>query len=60
MKDLRAETLAQRSELMGHSNRFETKVDRMRLDLSQFYRVLGEHGARLDNLEKRCIWLPLN
>jgi len=52
LKDLRGEMLGQRAELMGHLLRLETKFDRMQSDLAQFYRILGEHGARIDNLEK--------
>jgi len=29
------------------------RLDRMQTDLSQFYRNLGQHDARLDNIEKR-------
>ena len=39
--------------LKGDFNRLETNQDRMQADLSQFYKIMGEHGARLDSLEKR-------
>jgi uncharacterized protein YPO0396 len=29
------------------------RLDRMQADLSMFYKNLGEHSARIDNLEKR-------
>jgi len=27
--------------------------DRMQADMAQFYRILGQHDSRLDNLEKK-------
>jgi TolA-binding protein len=32
----------------------DARLDRMQADLSQFYRDLGDHGARIDALEKRA------
>jgi hypothetical protein len=34
-------------------DRMETRLDRIELDLREFYRVIGMHDARLDNLEKK-------
>jgi hypothetical protein len=34
-------------------DRIEARLDRIEADLREFYRVLGQHQARLDNLEKR-------
>lgn len=31
----------------------EVRIDRIQADLAQFYRILGEHGARIGNIEKR-------
>ena len=33
--------------------RIEARLDRLEADLREFYRTLGQHEARLDNLEKR-------
>jgi len=33
-------------------DRLEARLDRMQADLSMFYRILGEHGADIDNLKK--------
>lgn len=30
-----------------------TRIDRIEADLREFYRVMGLHEARLDNLEKK-------
>jgi hypothetical protein len=34
-------------------NAIDARLDRMQADLSQFYRELGRHDVRIDNLEKR-------
>jgi septal ring factor EnvC (AmiA/AmiB activator) len=34
-------------------DRLEARLDRIEADLREFYRTLGQHDARLDNLEKR-------
>jgi hypothetical protein len=34
-------------------DRLEARLDRIVADLREFYRTLGQHDARLDNLEKR-------
>ena len=34
-------------------DRIEARLDRIEADLREFYRVLGMHDARLDNIEKR-------
>jgi hypothetical protein len=34
-------------------DKIEGRLDRMQSDLSQFYRDLGDHGARIDILEKK-------
>jgi hypothetical protein len=31
----------------------ESRLDRIEADLREFYRTLGQHDARLDNLERR-------
>ena len=57
LRDLKSELKSDlkdlRSEMKSDFLRIESKQDRMQADLSQFYRILGEHGARIDNLEKR-------
>ena len=49
VKELRSELNGQinglRSELGG-------KMDRLQADLTQFYRIIGQHDARIENLEK--------
>ncbi len=30
----------------------ESRIDRIQADLAQFYRILGEHGAKIENIEK--------
>jgi hypothetical protein len=37
----------------GSANSTNARIDRISDDLKQFYRTLGEHEARLDNLEKK-------
>jgi hypothetical protein len=39
--------------LEGRVDRIEARLDRIKADLREFYRTLGQHDARLDNLEKR-------
>ena len=34
-------------------DRIEARLDRIEADLREFFRVLGMHEARLDNIEKR-------
>jgi len=41
------------SSLGGRMDRLEARLDRIEADLREFYRTLGQHDARLDNLEKR-------
>lgn len=31
----------------------ESRIDRIQSDLAQFFRILGEHGAKIENMEKR-------
>jgi septal ring factor EnvC (AmiA/AmiB activator) len=47
--------LSQRSsERLEHRmDRLEAWLDRIEADLREFYRTLGQHDARLDNMEKR-------
>jgi hypothetical protein len=40
--------LSQRS-----SDRLETRLMRIEADLREFYRTLGQHDAKIENLEKR-------
>jgi hypothetical protein len=43
-------------------NRLETRIDTRLLviegDLRRFYQILGEHSAKVENLEKRVDKLP--
>ena len=42
------------SALLEHRmDRIEAWLDRIEADLREFYRTLGQHEARLDNLERR-------
>ena len=41
------------SRLGSRIDRLEARLDRIEADLREFYRTLGQHDARLDNLEKR-------
>jgi hypothetical protein len=45
------------SRLDTRINSLESRVnagfDRMQADMAQFYRILGQHDSRLDNLEKK-------
>jgi len=41
------------SSLGGRMDRLEARLDRIEADLREFYRTLGQHDARLDNMEKR-------
>jgi hypothetical protein len=41
------------SSLGSRMDRLEARLDRIEADLREFYRTLGQHDARLDNLEKR-------
>jgi len=41
------------SSLGGRMDRLEARLDRIEADLREFFRTLGQHDARLDNLEKR-------
>ena len=43
------------SSLGSRMDRLETRLDRIEADLREFYRTLGQHDARLDNLEKRRV-----
>ena len=43
------------SSLGSRMDRLETRLDRIEADLREFYRTLGRHDARLDNLEKRRV-----
>ena len=41
------------SSLGGRMDRLEARMDRIEADLREFYRTLGQHDARLDNMERR-------
>jgi F0F1-type ATP synthase membrane subunit b/b' len=41
------------NSLGGRMDRLEARLDRIEADLREFYRTLGQHEARLDNLERR-------
>jgi len=47
--------LNQRSadRLEHRSDRIETRLERIESDLREFYRTLGQHDAKIENLEKR-------
>jgi hypothetical protein len=30
----------------------EGRIDRVQADMAQFYRILGEHGAKIENMQK--------
>ncbi len=49
--DKRIDSLEQRME--ARFDRLEARVDRIEADMREFYRVMGIHEARLDNIEKR-------
>ena len=60
LRDLRSETNGLRNEMNGLRNemngRFggtDGRLDRMQADLSQFYRTLGQHDAKLEAIEKK-------
>jgi hypothetical protein len=40
------------NSLGGRMDRLEARLDRIAADLREFYRTLGQHDARLDNMEK--------
>ncbi len=42
------------SRMDSQFNTVNARLDRMQADLAQFYRDLGDHGARIDALEKRA------
>lgn len=50
--DTRFSTVDARIDRM--QSEIDARLDRMQADLSQFYRDLGDHGARIDALEKRA------
>jgi hypothetical protein len=39
--------------LNGRIDHLSARIDRILADLLQFYRTLGEHDAKIENLEKR-------
>jgi hypothetical protein len=41
------------SKVDARFTHMESRIDRIQADLTMFYRILGEHGARIENLEKR-------
>jgi F0F1-type ATP synthase membrane subunit b/b' len=47
--------LSQRSSdrLEHRSDRIEARLERIEADLREFYRTLGQHDAKIENLEKR-------
>jgi hypothetical protein len=38
----------------SHFNAIDARLDRMQSDLSQFYRDLGRHDAKIETLEKKA------
>jgi len=57
VKELRLEVSNLRSDLSRVQADLRTelggKIDRLQGDLAQFYRSLGQHDVRIENLEKR-------
>ncbi len=57
VKELRLEVSSLRSELgrvqADLRSELGGKIDRLQADLAQFYRSLGQHDVRIENLEKR-------
>jgi hypothetical protein len=57
LRDLRAEMRNEigslRGDMSARFNGVDGRLDRMQSDLSQFYRDLGDHGARIDAIEKK-------
>lgn len=41
------------TDLSGRMDHIEGRIDRISDDLKLFYRTLGQHDARLDNIEKK-------
>ncbi len=39
--------------LESRMDHFESRLDRMAADLSQFYLMLGKHDGKIESLEKR-------
>ena len=50
---LKADMNARFSAADGRFTAIDGRLDRMQADLSQFYRILGEHGKAIDILEKK-------
>ena len=53
LKDLRGEMRDLRNEMIARFTTTDARLDRMQSDLSQFYRDLGDHGARIESMEKK-------
>jgi hypothetical protein len=51
--ELKGELQSFRSEVLGRFSAVDGRLDRMQSDLSMFYKTLGEHGARIENIEKK-------
>ena len=46
---------ARMDRIESRMDRLEARLDRIEADLREFFRSLGQHDARLDNLEKRRV-----
>jgi hypothetical protein len=53
LQSFRSEVLGRFNAADGRFNAIDGRLDRMQADLSQFYQTLGDHGARIDHLEKK-------
>ena len=42
--EMKSDTNSLRSDINSRFNTLEGRIDRVQADLSQFYRILGEHG----------------
>jgi hypothetical protein len=48
--DLRIDKLETKME--SRFVHMEGRIDRIQADMAQFYRILGEHGAKIENMQK--------
>lgn len=48
--DLRIDRLDAKME--GRFVHMESRIDRIQADMAQFYGILGEHGAKIENMQK--------
>jgi hypothetical protein len=48
--DLRIDQLD--AKMQSRFVHMEGRIDRIQADMAQFYRILGEHGAKIENMQK--------